>query len=883
MRRRFGEEMKTVAVERGNEVRARAGRWAALRFWSFEAADLLRSAVREWGRSFAPSSRPGPAGGAISAHRARRRPRPGTAGGIPERLRQALADLRFSSRALSKQPGYTAVVLLTVALGVGGTTAIFTLVHRVLLSPLPFPQAERLVLGYGSFPLNDSASVSPPDFLDYREQSSSFSELSAWFRPGWVYDTTGGGEPERVRGAKVSSGFFETLGVLPALGRTFLPEEELSGKARVAILSHGFWQRRHAGDPALLGSAIDLDGEAHEVVGILPAGFRLTAAEEIWTPLAMDIGDTQVRRFHFLLVIGRLEEGRSLAAAQAEVDGIARRLEALYPESNTDWHLRLVPLREALVGPVRRPLLLLMGAVVLVLLIACSNVAGMMLARSASRRGELAVRSALGASSGRLASLILAEAWGLALVGGALGLALGQIGLGLLGRLLADSLPRAHEVGMDGTVLWFALALSLGAGLLFALGPAMAAVRTAPGGYLGDRSRGGGRLAGRRLLVVAQVALSLVLLAGAGVLLRSLWNLARVDPGFEPGGVLTAAMALPDSRYPRPVDIDRFYRDYLGDLALLPGVESVGAIDQLPFEGTNDTYLYPEGEPPPEANEAFNAQFRSILGDYFGALGIPLHGGRVFDRRDIEGAPAVAVINEPLAEALFPGETAVGRRLVVDLGEPTSVEVVGVVGGILRFSLQGQPPEAIYFPAAQQPRSDLHLVLRTAADPLVLAQPLRRTLAALDPQLPLSDLRSMDALVQATTAQPRLRALLLGLFAGLAIFLSAIGLYGVLAFFVAQRRRELGVRFALGARPGALLAWVLRRGMSLVALGLALGVPASLAAARLLSGMVFGVDPVDPASFAAVAVLLALVGLGACLIPALRATRVDPVRAIRAE
>lgn len=797
-------------------------------------------------------------------------------------------NLKLALRHLSRRPAFSAIVVVLLALGTGANTAMFSLLYGVLLKPLPFQEPERLVRLWGTWSGGERARISPPDFRDYQEQNAVFTSLAAVtaFQPRFA--VTGRGEPERVTGVLVSANFFDTLGVSPALGRGFGAEQGEAGGDNAVVLSHGYWQRSLGGDPEVAGSTLTVDGEAHTVLGVMPAGFAYPPGTEMWRPMPYQMLHESQRRFHFLNPVGRLRPGVELAQADGNLNLIAKRLEAAYPDSNDSWRVRLVPLTESLVGSARTPLLLLFGGVVLLLLIACGNVASLMLARAVARQREMAVRSALGASRGQVLSQLLTESVLLALVGGAAGLAPAHGALAVLRGLGPEGLPRLSELSLSTPVLLFALAVSLLTGMLFGLAPAFDALRLNVVDRLkaGSRATPGRGLNLRGLLVVTQMALSVMLLIGAGLLLRSLYSLTAVDPGFDPRQTLTAGIELPEAAYPQREDRARFMNRLLEEARALPGVEVAGVISQLPMVGGGDTYVHPEGRPPATPSERRTAQLRKASPDYFDAVAMDLVAGRSFTVEDRAGAMPVAVVNRAMARRDFgdiePREV-LGRRLVVDLGESVHAEIVGVVDDVREFGLHHPAPEILYLAAAQYPNSSMQLVLHAEGDPAALARPLRALVHDLDPSLPLSSISTLETLLADSVARPRFRALLLATFAAMALLLAAVGLYGVLANFVGQRTFEVGVRMALGADRQDVLSLVMNRGLSLAALGVVLGPGASFFVTRLLSSLLFGVEALDPLTFLAVPCLLLLVAGMACLLPAHRATRIEPMVAFRAE
>ena len=796
-----------------------------------------------------------------------------------------ISDLRLALRTLRRRPGYSLVVTAVFTLGLGGTVALFALVDAVLIQPLPLSAPERLVYGYGSFPLNDSASVSPPDFLDYRHRSESFEALAAHTRFPSTVGVFDGTRPESASATYVSRNYLDVLRLTPTHGRNFGLAPEEGGTDDEVLLSHGFWQRHYAGDTSAVGGTLRIEDREHTIVGVLPPTAPILGDVDLYMPLRFGQPEFSVRRFHFLGAIGRLKDGIGLAAAQQEVDAIAADLARIYPSSNDGWRLRLVPLKEVVVGAVRTPLSLLLAGISLVLLVACANVGALTLARSATRSGELALRRALGAGRGGLVRMLLAENLVLAVAGGASGLLLAAYLLDGVAALASETLPRLEEVSLDGRVLAFTLVTAVAAGAISAILPALR-LGTANLQSRLDASRtttsSPSRL--RDGLVVAQVALSVVLLVSSSLLLRSLRELDRVDLGFSPASLLTAAVSLPESRYPTTPTQQGFFDALSSEIASLPEVEAVALADLVPFSGHNDTFLYPEDRPPEPPSAGFNTQVRRVGADYFSTLGVTLEAGREIQSSDGPGSPPVAVINSKLAKTLFPGRwplTALGERLVIDVGEPVTVTVVGVVASLQEHS-PGQPEnKAIYLAQRQLTEGATRLLIRTRGEPSAVVPGLRDALRRLDPELPLAEIASLEEHLATLTAGPRFRTSLLSLFGVVALLLAAVGLYGLLAHHVAERRRELGLRQALGALPANLARLVVGRGMVLTALGLALGIPAALAAARLFDALLFGVEAGDPASFLAAAVLVALVALVSCLLPALRASRVEPMAALR--
>jgi putative ABC transport system permease protein len=883
-RARYAVEMSHTLAARHGEVAGASGLRRGA-FWAKEITDILMTVAREWLRDMTVELRRD-----MTAACAGVRPAPdSTPLSLPERILEMLtnlfADLRFSLRTLAKQPLFSAVVVSMLALGIGATTAVYTLVDSVLLRPLPYDEPERLVVGYGSFPLNNTASISPPDYLDYRDRSDSFEALAAIGSGVGSVSVGGAGTPEMASTRTASHQFFETLGVSPAMGRGFSREQTVDGGPRVVVISDGFWKRRFASDPAVVGSEFLVDEEPTMIVGVLPTGFNFFGAPDLWRPLPFGAENMSVRRFHFLRVVGKLREDVDVIAAQSEIDAIAGDLEAAYPASNTEWTMRLVPLHEAAVGSVQQPLILILAAVGAVLLIGCCNVAILLLARATRREPEIAMRNALGASGGRIVRLLLSESLLLAIGGGGLGILLAYRGVDLLIAMSATALPRVDEIAVSGPVLFFSTVVTLGTGLMVGLVPALRSARR----DINEALRGQGRVAApgnqrvRNALVVGQVALSFALLVGAGLMIRSLGAMTRVEPGFAAEQIVTASVDLPDTRYQNSEQARTFFDDLFARLETMSSIDGVGGIDIMPLTGGNDTFAYPEGSPPEPGSQGFNALVRSVNSGYFEAMQIPLVRGRGFGTIDVAGGNPVVIIDEPFAAQIFPDENAVGKRIVVDLGDARVVEIVGIVGGILHFGPLTGLTGTMYFPSGQRGGRGRDIVLRTQGNPAAAIEGLRTALAEIDPQIPLANVSAMNELLSGTVAGPRFRARLLGIFAATALLLAGAGLYGLLAYFVAERRQEMGVRLALGADAGGVVRLVVRRGMSLVSIGLVIGAFAAAGLSWAIQGLLFGVSAADPTSFIGVAVMLAVVALLACLLPALRATRVDPLEVMRAE
>jgi putative ABC transport system permease protein len=806
-------------------------------------------------------------------------------------------DCRYGARALRKSPGFTVAALLTLALGIGANTAIFSVVNELLLRPLPYPDAERLVMLWEVTPEGrHQNTTSRANFRSWREQSKSFEGMAAF--SDQRLSLSGDGNPEEVSVQLATPELFRVLGVGPILGRVITDEDERPGTPDVAVLSYGFWQRRFGGDPHVVGKPITLNGAPYTVVGILPAGFQwhirkrsgTGKAAEIWTVLSMPTGEGSATSGRFLSVVARLKPGVSTEQAGAEMKTIAARLEQ-DSKHNKGYTAEVVPLREQFVGNVRPALLVLLGAVGLVLLIACANVANLMLSRVAAREKEIALRTALGARRRRVVRQLLTESLLLALLGSLLGLLVAWWGIGALVAISPRDLVNLQGVGLNLTVLAWTLAVSLLTGIIFGVAPALEATRM----NLNDTLKEGGKGAGgqgarsRRLrgaLVVSEVALALVLLVGAGLLVKSFARLRKIDAGFNTENVLTMVVRLPDAKYKEASQIVGFFREAGERIRALPGVRSVGMVNFLPLYGGlgSATGFTVEGRPAPPPGQEPHTNVRAADSGYFGAMGIPLLRGRNF--KDFEDAEArhVVLISESMARQHFPGEDPLGKRISVDMfDKPNPTEIVGVVGDVRYDSLTDEAEPTVYFPHPELTYSFMTLVIRTDGDPAEMAPAVRHALSAIDPDQPVSDVRTMNQVMADTVGRARFNTLLLGLFAGLATLLATVGIFGVMNYSVTLRTREIGLRMALGAKPARVMMLILRQGLLLTLIGIGVGLAGALALTRLMSGLLFGVGATDPATFAAIVLLLAVVSLIACYIPARRATRIDPLIALRYE
>jgi putative ABC transport system permease protein len=796
-------------------------------------------------------------------------------------------DLRHGLRLLVKTPAFTAVAVLTLALGIGANTAIFSVVNAVLLRPLPFKNPDRLVWAFGKCPLCSGAAVSPMDFIAYREENHAFERIGAFALGNLLFNLTGTEKPEQVKATMVTAGFFETLGLRPLLGRTFVAADENVKDPQVIVLGYRTWKERFGAERGVIGRPVTLDGMPRTVVGVLPNDLPLFSDADLWIPAPYGNEGMASRRGHFLRVVGLLKPGTSVEQAQAELDTIAGRLAQQFPDTNTGWSTTLLPLQTVLVGDVKPALIVLLGAVALILLIACANVASLLLARNTARRREVAVRKALGAGRSRLVQQMLTESILLALAGGAMGILVADWGVVLLKRLGPESLPRLNEVGVSGSVLAFTAFVAILTGILFGLGPAMQSAgrdltqSLREGGASGD-SRSKHRA--HNVLVVAEVALSLVVLIASGLLLNSFWRVVHVRPGFDPSNVATAEISLIDAKYQKDgtARSSSFFHQLEERIAALPGVDSVGLISELPLSGqANDNFFTIQEHPPADPNDRNDADFRVVDGDYFLAMRIPLLTGRTFTLGDTTESPRVILINRPLAARYFDGENPIGKHILVSGGDAR--EIIGIVGGNKHFAMQETLRAEMFVPEAQAERSRLNLVVRSSNDPQGLASAIRAAVSAIDPDEAASSFRSMNDVVYTSEAGDRFNTILIVLFGAIALLLTAAGIFGVLSYLVTQRTREIGLRMALGAQPGDVLRVVVGNGMRLVLLGGAIGLAGAFVATRWLQSFLFGVRPTDPLTFSAVALLLAATAFAACYVPARRAMRVDPMVALRYE
>ncbi|HEX2442509.1 MAG TPA: ABC transporter permease [Vicinamibacterales bacterium] len=800
-----------------------------------------------------------------------------------------IADIRYAFRVLLRAPSFALAVVAVLALGIGANTAIFSMVNSVLLRPLPFEEPDRLVRIFhvppqDAFPGMPTFAVSPANFYDWKRDARRFERMAIYrFRQ---FTLTGAGTAESIVAGAVGADFFEIVRVRPALGRVFLPEEDSQARRQVVILSDRFWKSHFGAAPDVVGRSLRLDGEPYTIVGVMPASFSVAAwgatARDLWVPLAYTDDERAVRENHNAQVVARLNAGVDAAQADAEMRVISTRLEKEFPKENAGWGATVVPLHELLVGDVRMSLLVLLAAVALVLLIACANVGNLILARSLARRKELAIRSALGAGRARVFQQLLIEALVLGLIGGAVGLLLAQVSLDAGATLLADQVPRADEISIDGRVLLFVFAASILTGILAGALPALRAGRV----DLTDALKEGGRQEGtvgirtRRLLIVCEVALSLVLLMGAGVMLRSLLALRGVDAGFDPRNVLTMRVTLPETRYKEAAHVSGFFDTALERVRALPGVQAAGAIDDLPFRGGSVQPIVKEGHAELLPRDQPTVEVRKITPGYLRAMGIPLLRGRDFVAGDVESM----LVSRSAATLLWGDDDPIGRRVTLPLQSRTVLkQVVGIVGDVKQGELSEAAAPTVYEYSREYSWNSLALVLRTSVPPTSLARPAADIIHKLDPDQPIEELRTMDSVRDETLTSQRFSAVLLGLFAAVALTLASVGIYSVLSYIARGRSREIGIRTALGARTPDVLRLVVLEGMTPTLAGIAAGGVAAFGAARVLERLVFGVSALDPMTLAGAAGTLAAVALLASLLPAYRAARQDPLKALRAE
>jgi putative ABC transport system permease protein len=814
-----------------------------------------------------------------------------TSGKCASIFTQFLKDLLFGIRSLRKSPRFTIAAILTIALGIGATTAIFSLLNGVILQPLPYPRGEQIVWVWGKFSQGEHAAISPPDFLDYRSRSRSFESLGAMdVAHQWINITVnrlGKGEPQRMNASYVTSGFFEAFGIQPVLGRTFQDREEKEGAAPSVILSFDAWKNYFGGDSHIVGKAVLFNRKSCNVIGVMARGFYYPVETDVWLPIVFAKEDMH-RQYHFLRPIGRLKEGATIEQAQAELNTISRQLELAYPESNSTWKTRLESFRQHVVGDMRRPLLVIFSAVCFVLMIACANVANLLLARTTARRREIAIRLALGADRGHLFRQLLAESLLVSIPAGVIGFVAAYWSIHAFKMAAPDFVPRLNEVSVNGWTFLFMTTVSLLTAFLVSLAPLLETWSSTATESLTERTTsgtGGGRGRLRPILAVSEIALSLVLLAGAALLLKSFWQMTKIDPGFRADNVSMMRVLLDDERYKTNGAKVSFVEAVLDKVRSLPGVESATAGNGLPLIAAGgDRFFTIEGRPVP-ANDADkpNAQFRTITRDYFKTLSIPLLRGRDFTSQDDESSPGVVVINDALAQTFFKTEDPIGQYLQVENEpKPFRAQIIGIVRSSRQILVEPPMPE-MYFPFRQLPMGFFILAVRSRAGLSGQMQAVRSSIQQLDPALPLRDFRSMGEILATGYARNRLNALLLAAAALLALLLAAIGIYGVLSFSVEQRRHEIGIRMALGAERSDIQRMILRYGAGLAAIGLCAGLFGAVLVARWLRALLFEVSPLDPISLALASAILLMVAILACWLPALRATRLDPLAILRYE
>jgi putative ABC transport system permease protein len=812
-------------------------------------------------------------------------------------------DIRYALRMLAKNPGVSAIALLTLALGIGANTAIFSVVSAVLLKPLPYNAPDRLVSIWENVPEHGQWRVAPANFFDWKKQNTVFEDVAAF--GGSAMTLTGDGDPEQLAGTAVTAGYFEVVGVQPMLGRAFLPEEYQPGKDQVVILGYGLWQRRYGGDQNVINRRVILDGNSYTVVGVMPAGIypaRPTTAgriefdehsQEYWRPMSYIVNFASLRSAHILGVVARLKSGVTIDQAKAEMTTIGARLAQEY-EANRGEGIIVNPFLNEVVGNVRPALVTLLVAVGMVLLIACANIAGLLLAQHAARTKEIAIRAALGAARARLVRQFFVEGLLLSVIGTLAGLGVAQLGLKVLLKFVPQQIPRLAQVGLDWRVLGFTLLLSLVTCLLFGLVPAWHASKPDLQTALEQSGRtsgpGAARLRFRQLLVVFQVSVAVMLVIGAGLLIKSFWLLQRVDPGFRSQRVLSAGLNLPASKYAKPGDINHFFNQLLERLAALPGVESATIAYDPPLQSNWVDSFEIEGRVVAAESRSQSANFIPVGADYFNTVGAQIVSGRGFTRQDDEDHPGAVIVNEAFVRHYFPNEDPLGHRLkpsppgrIWKNERLTSFEIVGVARDVKFAGLAAASEPAYYLPASQAPLQDMTVLMRTTNDPKSTVSALRQAVWSIDPDQPIADVKTLEEIVFESIAQPRLNMLLMMLFGGLALLLSAVGIYGLLSYAVTQRTQELGIRMALGANVTDVLKLVLKQGMFLTLIGEAIGLAAAFALTRLMRGLLFGVTPTDTTIFAGVVVVLTLTALLACYLPARRATRVDPLIALRYE
>src|SRR4051812_5802269 len=884
-RDRFGDEMLAFYRARRAEARHREGGRGTFRLWRHLVLDILISAPIERLRSLDSQREPMTTTAEMEV--------PWSSPFYLDReetmdaLRQ---DLRFALRTLRARPAFTLIAVITLALGIGATTAIFSVVNAVLLRPMPWPHPERLVLVWGTRDQVKQNGVVFLDYIDWQAQSRSFDALAVM--RGQSVNLTGGDQPERIIGSFVSANLFPILGATPEQGRFFTDQETVvATKQPVAVISDDCWRTRFGARPDMIGRTLVLNGVAFTVVGITrPDLHAPLGTPDVWMPIGYypNAGDLELRGRPGVLVVGRLKPGVRVERAQSDLDAISGRLAQLYPATNTGIGANVQPLVDQIVGPVRTPILIVLGGVGIVLLIACANVANLQLARAAARRRELSLRTALGAARTRLVRQLLTESLLLSIIGGALGILIARWGVTVLATQLTSMVPVNGEIALDGSVLLFASAITLGAGLLFGSAPAWQYSRADVRDALSVRSDAGAP-AGRRhslrgILVAAQLALSVVLLVSAGLLTRSLFALARVEPGFDPSHTMTLQFRLPAAKYKTEAQIAEMFTRTLEQMRGVPGVENAALVRATPLNGNGESYPYVLADKPvANVQAAPTAQLNVVSPGYFATMRIRRLAGRDFTMDDRAGGIPVAIVNEQLAKRSWPNESAIGKRIRLGGADAAWATIVGVVGTVKHFRLSEDPLDQAYVPYMQRPLIFTEAVVRATGDPTALASAVRGAIWRVDRDQPVWRVRTLDRVLDEARGGPKLTVWLMAAFAVLALVLAAIGVYGVMSYAVARRTQEVGIRMALGARRTQVLGMVLRDGMRTIGIALAAGLVIAAAATRLIASQLFGVSTMDPLTFTMVPILLGLVALAACYIPALRASRVDPIVALRSE
>lgn len=799
-----------------------------------------------------------------------------------------LRDVRYGCRSLIKHPSFTLIAVLTLALGIGANTAIFSVVDVVLLRPLPYPEQDRLVaLRDSNLTKQPDSQVAPGNFVEWKKQTTVFSALEAYRTVS--YNLSGDGIPERLLAGRVSVGMFKMLGVQPIAGRDFVTEEDQTGREKVVLIGEGLWRRRFGGDSGVLGKTIKLSGESFTVVGVMPESFRLPDQKdrELWTPLALNDSEKELHHAHYVDAIGRLKNGASIDRARAELNAIATRLAEQYPVANSGWTVKVTPLLDFVIGDVKTILWVLFSAVGLILLIACANVMNLLLAKAVTRQREIAIRVAVGAGRMRIVRQLVTESALMALIGGLIAWPLATWGLKALLALAPQDLPRIAAARIDNRALLFTLGITLLIGIIFGLAPAIDSFKLHPNSSLKDIGAEGNRSVFQRrlgnLLIITEVAIALVLLVGGALLLRTVLRLRSVDPGFNYKNALAVTLQLSEKKYSDDLKVNAFSEQLLKKTSTLPGVEAAGVARILPIIHDLPTGFYIEERPREPDNQLPQTNYSAASPDYFKAMGIRLLAGRAFNDRDVLNAPRVAIISENFAKRFFPNESPIGKRINLTTGPPVFREIVGVVGDVKQNGLNRETLPHAYEPFAQAPSQFMTMVVRTSLDPNSLVPVIRKTVFEIDNELPLQSVRTLDGMITSSISRQRFTSAVLAVFAGVALLLAIAGLYGVISYGVSQRRRELGIRMALGARAPDVLRLVLKQGMAFVFVGEALGFLSAYGLTWLLRGLLFGVTPTDAPTFATITLLLSLVAFFACYIPARRAGKVDPLVTLRNE